>query len=148
MRRMLLMLLIYGCSPSHEKKLYTQSVETHDLAIKIGEHVEEKIKRIAQHTSNLEEPLKSLLQDSVKALTQDLTYWQSTMIEVPGHEHNRHDHHDHNHDHSTIPDLTPEMMLDVQKDLRDRVVKLNVRAQNLLNTLEKKKENEPVSSAP
>ena len=40
------------------------------------------------------------------------------------------------------------MMLDVQKDLRDRVVKLNVRAQNLLNTLEKKKENEPVSSEP
>ena len=142
MRGILLILLIYGCSPSNDEKLHTQSVETHDLAIKIGEHVEEKIQRIAHHAGNQEEPLKSLLQDSVKVLTQDFTYWQSTIVEVPGHEH---DH--HHHDHSTVPDLTPEMMLDIQKDLRDRVIKLNVRAQRLLNTLEKNKENEPASSA-
>ena len=141
MKRILLILLIYGCSPSHDEKLYTQSVETHDLAIKIGENVEEKIKRIAQSASSLEEPLKSFFQDSVKALTQDFAYWQSTIVEVPGHDHDHdhHDHdHDHNHNHSTVPDLTPEMMLDIQRDLRDRIVKLNVRAQNLLNTLGKK----------
>ena len=143
MRGILLILLIYGCSPSNDEKLHTQSVETHDLAIKIGEHVEEKIQQIAHYAGNQEEPLKSLLQDSVKVLTQDFVYWQSTIVEVPGHEHDHH-HHDHS---STAPDLTPEMMLDIQKDLRDRVIKLNVRAQRLLNTLEKNKENEPASSA-
>ena len=138
-------MLIYGCSPSQDEQLDTQSVEIHDLAIKIGEHVEEKIKRIAQHASSLEEPTKSLLQDSVKVLTEDFAYWQSTIVEVPGHEHDHHDHHHHHHDHGTASDLTPKMMLDIQKDLRDRVVKLNVRVQRLLSTLEKN--NESASSA-
>ena len=60
------------------------------------------------------------------------------------HEHHEHDHAGHNHDHSPAADLTPEMVLDIQKDLRDRAVLLNVRAQKLLDTLDKMYNEEPV----
>ncbi|WP_424964217.1 hypothetical protein [Ekhidna sp.] len=146
MRRLIVILFIVSCTASSEEKLHQQSVETHDLAIKIGEHVKEKIEQIYAQADQLEDPLKSLLKDSVRTLTRDYEYWKSTIMEVPGHEHehHEHDHAGHNHDHSPEADLTPEMVLEIQKDLRDRVVLLNIRAQKLLDTLRKKNEDEPI----
>ena len=114
--------------------------------LKSEEHVNEKIKRIAAYVEELKDPLKSLLQDSVQVLTEDYAYWESTIIEVPGHEHEHHDHDDveHNHNHTSAPDLTPEMILEIQRDLRNRIVKLNIRAQKLLDALEKENTNEPI----
>jgi len=138
-----LIALIVACTTTHDEKLHAQSVETHNLAIKIGEHVRAKIERIEAHAMTLGEPLRAMLKDSVETLSRDLAYWESTIVEVPGHEHDHHHHEGHDHDHSPSSHLTPEMILDIQRDLRDRIVKLNIRAQKLLNTLEKDK-HEPV----
>lgn len=140
-RNLILIAFVVSCTGSHDQKLHEQSIETHDLAIQIGKHVNEKIKRIAQYAHKMEEPIKSLLLDSVHSLDKDFAYWQSIIVEVPGHEH---DHEGHDHDHETPPDITPVMMLDIQKDLRNRIVKLNIRAQKLLNTLEKDEGDKPV----
>lgn len=146
MKKYLFMLMVVACSTTQDEKLHLQSVETHDLAIKIGEHVKEKIGQIDTKTNLLEEPLKSLLKDSVLVLTQEYTHWESTIVEVPGHEHAHHDHDHagHDHDHSPAANLTPEMVLEIQRDIRDRIVNLNIRAQKLLDTLNKMDNEEPV----
>lgn len=144
MKRVLLIVLVVACTGSNDEKLQAQSVETHNLAISIGEHVSDKIQQIAIHVGRVEAPLKSHLQDSVEALILDYTNWESTIVEVPGNEHHEHNHAGKNHNHTPSPDLTPEMLLDIQKDLRDRIVKLNIRAQKILDILKKNEENEPV----
>lgn len=141
MKKLLLIFLLFACKSSSDEKMHTKSVETHNLAIKIGEHVSNKIEQIGIHAESLEEPIKSLLRDSALALNEDYLYWESTIVEVPGHEHDGHDHSEH--DHTQIPDLTAEMVLDIQRDIRDRIVKLNIRAQKILETLNKENNNEP-----
>ncbi|MEM6734855.1 MAG: hypothetical protein AAF620_02180 [Bacteroidota bacterium] len=159
MKKLLLIVLITACASSQEEKLYDQSIETHDLAIKIGERVGEKIKQIEIHSQTLDEPLKTLLQDSLKILTGDYAFWKSTIVEVPGHEHDHHeddhreddhrdhdhtehDHAEHEHNHTPAADLTPEMMLDIQKDLRGRILGLNIRVQKILEILEENNKSE------
>lgn len=142
MRMAIVILLIVSCSTSNDEKLRLQSVETHNLAIKIGEHVSDKIDRIGLIAKSLDEPNKSVWQDSARVLSQDYLHWDSTIIEVPGNEHQELSHSGHNH--TQVPNLTPVMLLDIQKDLRDRIVKLNIRAQNILEILNKESNNEPV----
>ncbi len=132
-----LILLIVACTSKHDEKLHAQSVETHNLAIKIGEHVQEKIERIEAHAMTLDEPLKAMLKDSVETLSQDLAYWESTIVEVPGHEHDHHhhDHSGHDHNHAPAPDITLEMVLDIQKELKNQIENLDMRTQKILDTL-------------
>lgn len=145
---LLLVIILFTCAPSHDEKVHYLSVQTHDLAIKIGEHVYEKIKRIDLYAEESEGPVQLLLQDSVKSLHKDYYEWESSIVEVPGHEHDHEKHGDHaghnHHNHEPANSLTPEMILDIQREMRDRIVTLNIRAQKLLNTLEKKNKNEPV----
>jgi hypothetical protein len=50
----------------------------------------------------------------------DFEDWEANVFEVPGvehdHEHAEGEHH-HHHDHKPAPDLTPDQMLDVQKEM-------------------------------
>ena len=77
--------------------------------------------------------LQISLMDSVKVLNADLFYWRSNLIEVPGMEHEHH--HGHTHGYQPLAHLTPEMVLDIQKDLRNQIIQLNIRTQKLLDTL-------------
>ena len=49
-----LILLAFSCSSTHDQKLHLQSVETHDLAIKIAVHVKEKIEQIDAKSEDLD----------------------------------------------------------------------------------------------
>ncbi|MBV6644044.1 MAG: hypothetical protein KI790_01265 [Cyclobacteriaceae bacterium] len=86
MRKFLLIAGVVACTSSNDERLLTKSTDIHDLAIKTGKRVSEKIQTVATHTEQLDEPLKSLLRDSVMVLTKDYAYWESTIIEVGGHE--------------------------------------------------------------
>lgn len=55
-----------------------------------------------------------------------LKQWQENIIEVPGFEHD-HDHdHDHHH-HNVRYDLSPEDMLEVQKEMLDSIQAIQIR---------------------
>ena len=139
MKKLLLLLVIvtFGCSNSREEELLEKSKEVHEAAMKIGKEIKDKIKQIDEQSEGLEEPTKSAIKDSVEALTSAWEVWESTIVEVPGHDdHDHHDHdHDHDHDHSQPDNLTPEMVLELQEDLQSRATSLNVRAENILKTL-------------
>ncbi len=138
MKKLLLFVFAVACTASNEEKLLDQSREIHDLVVEMGVRMKGKIDRIETSIPQVNEPVKSQLQDSLMALRQAFDYWQSTVIEVPGHSHD-----DHHHNHAPAPDITPEMMLDIQRDLKDQVEHLNIRAQKILDILEKDK-YEPV----
>lgn len=135
MKKLLLLLLIASCTTNHEDKLHDQSVKNHNQALKIGTQVQGKINRIDSLISSLTEEKSTIavLIDSLTSIKEDYAYWESTIVEVPGHEHDHehHNHHDHNHDQE--PNLTPEMILAVQQDLKERIEKLNDRTQELLS---------------
>ena len=109
--------LLAACT-AKENPAQKQSIELHEQALAIGKAVEQKL--AAFTTSD------SILLDSIEVLKADLELWESNLIEVPGHDHDHHGH-DHNHDHGSQPDLTPEMMLEVQKELLETIQKIDSR---------------------
>ena len=135
----ILMLVLVACSPSRDKEVLKQSFALHEEAIKKGNEIEEKIDQIERLTSTLSDSSKISFLDSLEVLKKDLESWESTIVEVPGFEHDHHDHegHDHDHDHSPAPDLTPEMVLEIQEDLKNRALKLDERTQLILDDLAK-----------
>lgn len=148
MRKFLILTIVFACSShSHENELFDQSVEAHESALKTSREVTDGIKRMNALLEGLSED-QLYLKDSLAVLKQDFIDWEKSIIEVPGHEsdidnHEGHDHegHDHegheHHDHSAAPDLTMEMVLDIQKDLKDQIIQMNARTKRLLETFEK-----------
>ena len=142
------LVVLYGCSNhSHENQLFDQSVEAHELALKTSREVTDKIERMNALLEDLPED-QSHLKDSLSLLKQDFIDWEKSVIEVPGHEsdidgHEGHGHEGHNHeghdhhDHSASPDLTMEMVLDIQQDLKDQIIQMNIRTKRLLENFEK-----------
>jgi len=130
---MIICLTAFSCAPSKEKEWIRQSVAIHDSAMAIGKGVGQKIKQMNSFPDTLKE---DMLKDSLASLKQDFSEWEQSIVEVPGHDAHHHDHQGHDHGHHPAPDLTPEMILDIQKDLNTRVKQLDQRAQLLLEALE------------
>ncbi len=145
LKSVFLVMFIYGCSDSHETALKNQSIEAHNKALKIGQSAKTKIDKMKELIDTIDLELEKAWVDSVSKLDEDWKIWNSTVVEVPGHEHEHaHDeHHDHSHDHNAQIDLTPEMVLEVQQDLEIRAVKLNDRVDRLMEII-KTNENESV----
>ena len=139
----LLVCLLIACSGSTEDALILQSAKIHEETLTVSKEVVEKIKSLNIVLGNLQTD-QTLIKDSLTVLKQDFIDWESTVIGIPGYEYDHQDHSGHNHDHShkPPPDLTPEMMLEIQKSLREQVVKLNGRVQKIVNELENIIENE------
>ena len=129
-----LFLLIMACTPSEEKQMLLASAETYDQAVIIGKHIENEIARIETHTKNIEEPLKSIMLDSVEALYDGLEYWKSIIIEVPDHQLGHDSHQGHNHER--VQGLTPEMILAIQNEMKNEAIKLNARTQKVIDIIE------------
>lgn len=145
MRKLILLLFVTACTGSQNEELYAESAKIHETASKTGSEVGEKINRMKTFIDFLDE---GALKDSIAMIKQDFIDWEKSIVEVPGseedeHHHHGHDHSGHNHDHAPPPDLTPEMMLEVQKTMQAQINQLNHRIQNLLETLENL-ENETV----
>ncbi len=117
-----------------------EAMQIHVMSVKISQHIDEKITKLEHYAMMQSKELQISLMDSVKALNADLFYWRSNLIEVPGMEHEHQ--HGHTHGYQPLAHLTPEMVLDIQKDLRNQIIQLNIRTQKLLDTLDNKNENE------
>lgn len=54
--------------------------------------------------------------------------WQENLVEVPGLPHEHHHHGEgeghHHHDHKPAPDLTPDQMLEVQREIKANIEKI------------------------
>ncbi|NQZ78963.1 MAG: hypothetical protein HRT61_23025 [Ekhidna sp.] len=134
MRILIIALILSACAAKQDDKLFQESIEAHEAAIQISKEVTTKIGQIRDLSQQLQDSVMSVaVLDSASSLQEAYEFWETTVVEVPGHE--DHHHHDHDHSHEAGPELTPEMTLDIQKDIRDRIAKINERAQSLLDSL-------------
>ena len=146
MKKLILLTILIGCAGrSQENKVLEQSMTAHELALKTSKEVLGAISELERRKETLGDSLKSVLADSIQNLRADWSDWEASIVEVPGHDHAHHDHdhhdhgdHDHNHDHSPSPDLTPEMVLEIQQELVAGINRLDQRAQQLLDGTENK----------
>lgn len=131
-----ILITVIGCNPPKEHPLILESLEIHKSTIAIEEEVVRKIKSMNTLLDSLEGG--DGLKDSLSVLKQDFIDWEASLIEIPGYESDEHDNHDHGHDHSSSVDLTPEMMLEVQKGLNSGIILLNERTELMMDSFSKK----------
>jgi len=133
MRKLIGIFVVFlACNTSRKEEANPQIIEIHDTAIKKGNEVEKIIDKIKDYAKDSTDSLKNRLLDSVEVLRDDLTKWKETIVEVPGHEHN----HVHDHSHKEPLQVTPDMMLEIQKDIEKRVDKLLSRAEGISGKLD------------
>jgi hypothetical protein len=126
-----LVTLIWACGNSlKDDPKVKEAGKIHLEASEIQEEIEPMVEQIDSLNSVLTDKKKTLADSSAKqadeviaALSKvktDFEDWEANVFEVPGvehdHEHAEGEHH-HHHDHKPAPDLTPDQMLDVQKEM-------------------------------
>ncbi|MEM9897723.1 MAG: hypothetical protein AAF789_15305 [Bacteroidota bacterium] len=127
-------LLLFSCSRGEgSEEALQEATKLQDATMKAELDMEDKLKALSSSITVLPDSLKSVPLDSLEAIQADYTEWQSTLVTIPGEEHDHHDHsgHDHDHDHAPADDLTPEMMLEIQKELNKQASQLTGRIMNL-----------------
>ncbi|WP_020533211.1 hypothetical protein [Flexithrix dorotheae] len=129
---MIIALFMMGCSSSQDEQLNIQGIEIHNKAMKKGGEMEQKMQKIQQFSESVDPSLQSAFLDSVKVLEEDFSTWKANIVEVPGNEHDHHDHEGHDHHHEPNPELTPQMVLEIQQFMLVEIEKLNVRAAQII----------------
>ncbi len=128
-------------------KLHNEAVAIHDsLMPKMKEINELKAKLAAQKDTlaGKNDSLATSLQTQISAMetvSQEMRTWMENIVEVPGNEHHHHhegeehkgEHeHDHAHEHGKKVDVTPEQMLEIQKEIKANVLKIKDNVNALL----------------
>ncbi|MEO1052561.1 MAG: hypothetical protein AAFX87_18155 [Bacteroidota bacterium] len=143
----LLLVIFCSCGSSKDEELLAESMELHNVALQIGKQVDWQIRQIEEQVNRVEIPSHSVWKDSLDVLKEDFVEWQFSIVEVPGHEHDEgdhhdHDHHDHDHAHNASSDLTPQMIFDIQQELKASAKKLNTRAMSLMESIKAQEETD------
>ncbi len=88
--------------------------------IKKVEHIEHRLNELKADST--------VSPDSIRLLIGFLEQWREDLVEVPGNGH-----HDHGHalNHSATPELIDEQMLEIQKELDERLSGIGKRATQL-----------------
>ena len=134
----IILLVMAACGPSgKDQELLDQSWEIHEKAMLLSSSFNDTVSEIESTIAGVADSLTLAIQDSVEVLKADYTQWDSEIVEVADshadHDHAGHDHHDHDHHHAPAPDLTPQMMLEVQRVILTNIEALSARAQNVLS---------------
>lgn len=99
------------------------AAEIHNQMISTKDTLEQTLLNLKKDTSGL------VSQDSILAWEELLKIWENDLVEVPGNE-LHHDHHQSesnpHHSHQQL-DVTPEQMLEVQKELQQRLTAIEKR---------------------
>ncbi len=137
MKKLFILTFVFACtSTAHDSEIIKQSIELHEAALKVSQGVVDDIKTMDALTDSLSDDTV-VLKDSLVNIKQAFDAWEESIVEVPGHDdHDHHDHHghdhDHDHDHAPSPDLTDEMVLEIQQEMKDQIEKLSKRTKALL----------------
>lgn len=145
--------MLWSCGPSEqEQQQLAEAVQYHQQAmgfeketIALLKQVKESIPALQARADSLSKagadslalPIRAMLTEADEA-EKALKAWGETVVEVPGYEHDHsHDkegdgHHHHSHDRI---ETTPEQMIAIQKDLRDKAEAIRNRLQELASKI-------------
>lgn len=113
-----------GGSSEKEKQLLSEASAVHNQAVALARDLKTHLEQLEMDST--------VSVDSVRLWKQLLAQWNEELVEVPGNEH-EHDHehdHDHSHDHhhhGSSDQVTASEMLDIQRDMKERIEQLNKR---------------------
>jgi seryl-tRNA synthetase len=118
-------------------RLHNEAVAIHDSLMPMMKEINMlKVALVAQKDSltGKNDSLAGSLQTQIAALdavSQEMRTWMENIVEVPGNEH--HHHHEgeahkegeaHDHEHGKKVDVTPEQMLEIQKEIKANILKI------------------------
>jgi hypothetical protein len=113
---------LFSCSSrSSEDKINHEAIMLHNSMMKKANQIEHRLNGLWNDTT--------VNRDSLKLFSALFEQWRADIVEVAGNE--NHDHSDHAHSHSTIPDITEEQMLEIQRELDERLSKIGKRINRL-----------------
>ncbi|MCU0341194.1 MAG: hypothetical protein MUE30_15045 [Spirosomaceae bacterium] len=129
-------LLLTACEEKKDPKM-EEAGKIHLAAMEVEEAVAEHVETSDSLKTLLTEKKKTLT-DAAAVASIDSTIaaldrvhaafheWEENLVEVPGLPHEHHDHGDggHQHDHKPAPDLSPDQMLEVQKEIKANIEKI------------------------
>ena len=116
-------ILAAGCGSHPTDPQLEQAFQFHQQAIDVNKAIQEQLQSADQYDPK------------TNALRQRLAVWEENLVEVPGFEH-EHDHggaHHHHHHHNSGPEVTPEHMLNIQKEFLDSIRAIQEDLQLILN---------------
>ena len=137
MKKLLVLTILFACGSSKEKEILAESFQIHEAAMKVSAGVQKRIEIMNAQLDSLQED-QTYLKDSVVNLTAAYNSWEEAIVEVPGFDdHHNHDHHNHeghdHHDHAPSPDLTAEMVLEIQKEIHKGIKQLDTRSERIFD---------------
>ncbi len=123
------LLLLISCQKGDPDPKLKQAFDLHEMAVQKYDSLKLELNSLKAQTLTEEEAKK------LKQLEETSSAWESSLVEVPGFEHDHEeghgDSHDHDHDHhhhdqaaEDLKDLPPAEMLKLQQALLDEVQKL------------------------
>jgi hypothetical protein len=140
--------LLTSCIKKEDPNL-KQAAALHNEASAIQATIEPQIEGI--------DSLITVLNDRKKILTDEVTIskidstvaaltaisisfkdWESNLVEVPGMVHSHTEGAEHHHEHKPTPDMSPEQMLAVQKEIKANIIKIKedlAKAEEMLKIL-------------
>lgn len=112
-----------ACNQQKDKNelVLGQAADVHNEMMGSARALEERLELLAKDSLN------TALTDSVTAWKALLEAWENDVVEVPGNEApHAHGEDEHSHDHKSV-EVTPEQMLVIQQELRNRLDRISQR---------------------
>lgn len=103
-------LVLFSCSSKTSDERNSEAIALHNSMIQKANHIEHLLSEMKGDTA--------INKDSIAVLSALLEHWKASLVEVPG---NDHDHAAYAHHHSEPLDVTEEQMLEIQKELDERL---------------------------
>ena len=104
-----------------------QAADIHKAMMEIEEQFEnqlDSLKSFSHHAAGI--------RDSLQVIEKDFELWEKNVVEVPGDDSGEaHDHGHGHHDEKENLQVTPEQMVEIQKELKSNLEKLLLRLQSL-----------------
>ena len=127
----ILVFFVACATDKKENPILKEAGTIHNEAHEMGEGVEAQFTAVDSLSALLaakKMPAADSLVASMAAVKQSFEAWEGNIVTVPGMKHN-HDHAEgdkaHAHDeHKPAPDVTPEQMLDIQKEMKLSIKKI------------------------
>lgn len=115
-----------------------QAVEIHKAMMEIEEQFENQLDSLKSFSHHAVE-----IRDSLQVIEKDFELWEKNVVEVPGDDSEEaHDHgHEHHHEKENLH-VTPEQMVEIQKELKSNLEKLLLRLQSIRQLQARSSEDE------
>ncbi len=130
--------------------LHNEAIAIHDSIMPLMKNINELKASLSMKKDSLvgkNDSLANQLQgqiSEIEAVSQEMKTWMSNLVEVPGNEHEHHDHEgeehkedekeeEHKHEHGAKVEVTPEQLLEIQKEAKANILKIRDNTVNILN---------------